>query len=131
MKRLLFGLSLAILMLASVAANAAAVGDSWVYTARLDGDRDSTINLSPFMSFVGAYGSSGAYCTMPDIPGVSPYGLYISSNVPVVGVRSGTYNISLPVDGTYEVFVGWAEPGSILALCTGLVGLIGIRRRMA
>ncbi len=40
------------------------------------------------------------------------YGLYISSNVPVVGVRTGTWTVGLPAAGTYQVFVAWGATTS-------------------
>lgn len=103
-------LSVMLLVLACLATSAFAanVGDSWTYCLRPAGVTGVTAgNMNPWFTFTGAVGnSSAALATSLGVP-ANEYGLYISSNVPVVGVRTGTYSVALPVKGTYEVFVAW------------------------
>lgn len=103
MKRL-FVLAAVLLAVSAVSAGAADVGDSWVLNVRNTGgsypsDLTGAFVISP-TSWAGASsGVSGA-------PGTNNGpGIYISSNVPVVGVRYGTWNLPIPDDGKYDVYV--------------------------
>lgn len=98
-KKLLFIVVLLLSM--SVCANA------WVgyYGCRTAGDKDATINYSPYFTFVGAMGNSSGISTAPGA--IDSYGLYISANVPVVGVRTGTFAVDLPTTGYYTAYTTW------------------------
>ncbi|NLN78662.1 MAG: PEP-CTERM sorting domain-containing protein [Armatimonadetes bacterium] len=103
MKKLLF---VVVLLLAlSLSANAA----THVFGCRIAGDKDSTVDFAPGFSAspnAAAVASSGAVCTAPGA--IDSWGLYVSSNQPIVGVRSATYSNALPVAGYYEVSAAWA-----------------------
>lgn len=101
MKKLLF--VVVILLALSLSANAA----THVFGCRAAGDKDATIDFAPGFTYTGAPpGSSGAVSTAPGA--IDSWGLYVSSNTPVVGVRTATYSNALPVGGYYEVFATWA-----------------------
>jgi len=58
----------------------------------------------------GAVANSGAASTAAGAP--NNWGCYISANVPVVGIRTGTYAIDLPTTGYYDVYTTWAATTS-------------------
>ena len=107
MKRLLF---LAAIVLIALSFSVSAMAWSQVYGARVTGDNTSVVHLNSWFT-ASTNASSGATSTLPDAP-AGTYGLYISSNVPVVGVRSGQYAVSLPYTAYYEAFVTWAATTS-------------------
>jgi hypothetical protein len=107
MKRLLF---LAAIVLIGLSFSVSAMAWTGVYGARVTGDNTSTVHLNSwFTASINA--SSAAVSLLPDAP-AGTYGLYISSNVPVIGVRSGQYAVSLPYTAYYEAFVTWAATTS-------------------
>lgn len=101
-----------VVLCVSSMASAAAVGDSWVYCMRAAGVTGATAaDMNSWFTFTGAVGNSSAAVTAPGVP-ANEYGLYISSNVPVVGIRTGTFSVNLPANGTYEVFAAWGATTS-------------------
>ena len=110
--KILLPTMLIILCLAGMA-SATSVGDSWAYCLRAPGVTGVTAgDMNSWFTFTGAVGnSSAALATSLGVP-ANEYGLYISSNVPVVGVRTGTYSVALPVNGNYKVSVAWGATTS-------------------
>ncbi len=99
-KKLLF---VAVLLLALSVCAHAWIG---VYGCRVDGDFSGTNPPVAAPGFIvapaaNAAAPSGAASSAPGA--TNAYGMYISSNVPVVGNRSGTYVVSLPTAGYYNV----------------------------
>lgn len=113
-KIVVLSLLCALVLSLSAFAYAANVGDSWIYGVRQVGDRDTTIELSSWFTTApnstGMVANSGAASSAAGAP--NNWGCYISANVPVVGIRSGTYSITLPVNGTYQVFTTFAATTS-------------------
>ncbi|MDM8004960.1 MAG: hypothetical protein QUV05_02245 [Phycisphaerae bacterium] len=91
----------AVLCMAATAAQGAIL----YYTAHLTPYNNTTADVAPYLTFTGAYANSGGTLKAPGIEPTNAYqGFYISSNVPIVGVRYGTYSIDLPTAGWYDVF---------------------------
>jgi hypothetical protein len=97
MKRL-FVLAAVLLAVSAVSASAANVGDSWIQNVRKADGTDTGL----FVMDVGVFGNSSGVSTAEG--SVGP-GIYISSNVPSVGVRYGHFTLAIPDDGKYDVFM--------------------------
>lgn len=97
MKRL-FVLAAVLLAVSAVSASAANVGDSWIQNVRKADGTDTGL----FVMDVGSTGNSSGVSTAEG--SVGP-GIYISSNVPIVGVRYGHFTLAIPDDGKYDVFM--------------------------
>lgn len=100
-------LSVMLLVLVSLAtsAYAVAVGDSWIINVRA---ADGTLIPANFTQN-GAWATSSAVSTAAGSIGPS---LYASTYKSIVGLKEGTYNANLPVDGKYQVFVTWGTAAS-------------------
>lgn len=77
-----------------------------VYGCRVVGDENTVAPIAAAPGFIvspnaNAVAHSGARSTAEGAP--TSWGMYMSSNVPVVGNRSGTYEVSLPTAGYYNV----------------------------
>jgi len=110
MKKFLF---LAAVILLALAVSVPALAWSQVYGARVSGDKDATINLASWFTASPtstAVANSGAKSNAAGA--TDSWGLYISANTPVVGLRSGTYSINLPTTGYYKAYTTWAADTS-------------------
>ena len=97
----LFVLAAVLLAVSAISASAAdgggtEVGDWWLQNVR-DADGNYT---GLFVMDQGVYGDSSGVSTAEDSMGP---GLYISSNVPSIGVRYGHFTLDIPEDGKYFV----------------------------
>ena len=112
MKRFLF-LATVVLIALSFAVSASAV--DYIYGCRVAGDKDSTIDFSAAwsQSAAGVTGSSGAVSTAAGA--IDSYGLYISANVPVIGIRTGTYTGSVAATGFYTVSATFGNVNQVTA----------------
>lgn len=107
MKRFLL-LAMIFVFVALACASAFASADTYYPARKNTGSTDTTYASYYTMSALGA---SSATCMAPGIaPGYRSY--YVSSNVPVVGVRNATWAIPLQQWGYYDVYVTWASATS-------------------
>ena len=107
MKRIMF---LATIVLITLSFSVCATAWTGIYSARVAGDKDATIDLNSWFTGQGALGSSSGTNTAAGAPDC--YGLYTSSYFSVVGLRSGTYANALPTTGYYEAFTSWGTTTS-------------------
>jgi len=88
------------IVLIALSFSVAASAWSGIYSARPVGDKDATVELNSWFTMTVTVNSSG----IPTAPGTPDcYGTYISSNTPVVGLRTGTFAIDLPYTAYYTV----------------------------
>lgn len=77
-----------------------------VYGCRVEGDFSGDNPPTPAPGFTvspvpGAVGASGATSAAPGA--INSFGMFISSYTSVTGIRTGTFNVSLPTAGYYNV----------------------------